>query len=71
MNFIYKPTTNAVFNTISDYQNHFISVAATDINMDSQVYLLYEIPTTLLAKRFKKNNIDHLKIQVNCFESKI
>ena len=35
--------------------NDFIAIAGSDINQSSQVYLLYEMSTDLLARRFVIN----------------
>ena len=50
--------------------NYLSAVAGNDININAQVYLLYEVPITLLATRF--NYLDRymddvsLKIIVSC-----
>jgi hypothetical protein len=47
------------------FDNKYIAVAANDIQKNSQVYLLYDIPVSLLAKRFITTlNEDHFKIMV-------
>ena len=53
METLFKPTP-IVFNTLSLIQNYnnFIACAGSDIEFDAKVYLLYEIPTSLLARRF-------------------
>ncbi len=61
METLYKPIPIVFNNTlglIQNYTNSFIAVAGTDIDLDSKVYLLYEIPISLLARRF------------NCFTGK-
>lgn len=60
---LFKPIP-LVFNTALFSQNNFVAVAATDINLNSQVYLLYEIPTSLLARRFDTNKNEKFKIMV-------
>ncbi|CAF0708679.1 unnamed protein product [Brachionus calyciflorus] len=47
------------------YQSQFIIMAGSDINLDAQVYLLYEIPIALLARRFRDNKFDNCKIMVH------
>jgi hypothetical protein len=37
---------------VGNLLGNFVSVAGADINTNSQVFLLYEIPTYLLARRF-------------------
>ena len=45
-----------------------LAVAGSDINLDAQVYLLYEMPTSLLARRFNFNKNDNVyKIMVIYF----
>ena len=45
-----------------------LSVAGGDINLDAQVYLLYEIPTSLLARRFNYDQSEnYLKIMVSSY----
>lgn len=45
--------------------SEYISIAGSDINSTSQVYLLYEVPTDLLAKRFLlKPNVERFKLLV-------
>ena len=42
-----------------------VTVAGSDINLDAQVYLLYEMPTSLLARRFNYEKSESFyKIQV-------
>ena len=52
INSLYKPIALPALqtnNSLLPQQNDFISIAGSDINQTSQVYLLYEIPTDLLA----------------------
>ena len=54
-----------VFNSYGLTHNTCLAVAGSDINLDAQVYLLYEIPTSLLARRFNHEITDNnLKIMV-------
>ena len=49
-------------------QSNFISNAGCDITIGARVYLLYEMPLTLLARRFNDSqniNIDKFKILVS------
>jgi len=49
-----------------------VAVAGSDINLDAQVYLLYEMPTSLLARRFNfEKNENIYKIMVGLFFNKI
>ena len=56
------------------YNQHsfFVSTAGCDISIDAQVYLLYEMSITLLAKRFNRAcepnfNMDNFKLLVCLF----
>ena len=49
----------------SPQHHNCLVVAGSDINVDAQVYLLYEMPTSMLAKRFNYDlNDGYLKIMV-------
>ncbi len=55
METLYKPIPIVFNNTlglIQNYTNSFIAVSGSDIDLDAKVYLLYEIPLSLLARRF-------------------
>jgi len=58
MDTLFRPIP-LVFNSFGFSQNNFITVAGCDINLNSQVYLLYEMPTSLLARRFNDNKTDN------------
>jgi len=68
---LYRPIP-LFFNTLAlnchqHQQQNFVTIAGSDINQDAQVYLLYEIPITLLAKRFNDNKCEKLSIAVKRF----
>ena len=73
MKYLYKPTplsaqssTNS--NSSNNYQTDFVTIAGSDINQYAQVYLLYEMSTDLLAKRFLLNdsrNLEKFKLLVS------
>ena len=51
---LYKPVP-VPFNNSSPFfinQSNYIAIAGSDIQVGSQVYLLYEIPTAFLARNF-------------------
>ena len=54
---LYKPIPLA-FNSIGFPQINIITVAGTNISLNAQAYLLYETPTTLLARQFNDPNND-------------
>jgi hypothetical protein len=62
---LYRPIP-LVFNSYLMTQNNFIAVAGSDISLNAQVFLLYEIPVTLLARRFTDAlSKEKLKTMVN------
>lgn len=63
---LFKPIPLSASTTSTPYlPNDFITIAGSDINQTSQVYLLYEVPTDLLAKRFLLNtNLERFKLMV-------
>ena len=68
---LYKPVPIAL-NSIFINQSNYIAVAGSDIQVGSQVYLLYEIPTAFLARNFNNTSKldDKVKIHVSflfCF----
>jgi hypothetical protein len=67
-----------IHSTFSSYQpmplnpffiNHsnYTAIAGSDIQVGSQVYLLYEIPTAFLARNFNNSKCDKVKIHVSLF----
>jgi hypothetical protein len=72
MDTLFKPiplllnTHGGVTSTMgSAHGNNCVTVAGSDINLDAQVYLLYEMPTSLLARRFNYEKCENFyKIQV-------
>ncbi|RNA00525.1 MDS1 and EVI1 complex locus EVI1-like, partial [Brachionus plicatilis] len=64
INCLLKPIP-IMFSQTFAYHNQFVTSAGSDINLDAQVYLLYEVPVTLLARRFINNKSDHIKIMVH------
>jgi hypothetical protein len=73
MNYLYKPTPlsaqQSSTNSNNNYQTDFVTIAGSDINQYAQVYLLYEMSTDLLAKRFLLNdsirNLEKFKLLVS------
>ena len=64
---LYKPTplpvgqsSNSTNNSSTNLTYDFITIAGSDISQYAQVYLLYEMSTDLLAKRFILNNFRNL-----------
>jgi len=73
MDTLFKPiplllnTHGGVTSTMGSQVNgsNCVTVAGSDINLDAQVYLLYEMPTSLLARRFNYDKSESFyKIQV-------
>ena len=61
-------TNNFNINSYPTSFNDFIALAGSDISQSSQVYLLYEMSTDLLARRFVLNetrSLDKLKLLVS------
>jgi hypothetical protein len=63
---LYKPVP-VTLNPILINQSNYIAVAGSDIQIGSQVYLLYEIPTAFLARNFNNSSTldDKVKIYVS------
>lgn len=66
INCLLKPIP-IMFSQTFAYHNQFVTSAGSDINMDAQVYLLYEVPVVLLARRFLYKKNDHVQIMVSQF----
>jgi hypothetical protein len=56
LNCMYKPMPTLMFDSYASAamsgRSGLIATAGCDINANAQVYLLYEMPVTMLAKRF-------------------
>lgn len=68
LNYLYKPIP-ILFNSMvpslaAAAGTSFVSFAGTDINLDSKVYLLYDMPTCFLARRFNDVNKLHEKFKI-------
>ena len=61
---LYKPIPLG-FNSYFFNQNELISIAGSNINADDKVYLVYEMPISVLAKRFDETKTEKLEISVS------